>query len=90
MTPEQIEAAAQLLKKTRFEKVMLKDLHQKVWPVIADNGTDGAWVYGAGVKRWRDLDLVITNVSLVVNGKQERSGLRKMYWETRLAHLLGL
>ena len=77
MTPEQIEAAAQLLKKTRFEKVMLKDLHQKVWPVIADNGTDGAWVYGAGVKRWRDLDLVNTEVSLVVNGKRERLGLRK-------------
>ena len=77
MTPEQIEAATQLLKKTRFEKVMLKDLHQKVWPVIADNGTDGAWVYGAGVKRWRDLDLVNTEVSLVVNGKQERSGSRK-------------
>jgi len=45
--------------------------------VIADNGTDGAWVYGAGVKRWRDLDLANTEVSLVVNGKQERSGSGK-------------
>ena len=45
--------------------------------MITDNGTDGVWVYGAGVKRWRDLDLVNTEVSLVVNGKQERSGSRK-------------
>ena len=45
--------------------------------MIADNGTDGAWVYGAGVKRWRDLDLANTEVSLVVNGKQERSGSGK-------------
>jgi len=50
---------------------------QEVWSVIADNGTDGALIYGAGTKRWRDLDLVNTKVSLNVNGTCERLGFGK-------------
>jgi len=54
--------------------------HLKNWPeqdvfsVIADNGTDGALVYGKGVEDWRGLDLVQAGVTLTVNGKLERSG----------------
>ncbi len=48
--------------------------NQDVWSVIADNGTDGALVYGAGVSQWRDLDLVNMEVVLDVNGKTERTG----------------
>lgn len=54
--------------------------HLKNWPeqgvfsVIADNGTDGALVYGEGVTAWHGLDLVNTEVALRVNGKIERQG----------------
>ena len=48
--------------------------NQDVWSVIADNGTDGALIYGAGCKLWRELDLVQSQVSLTVNGKCERTG----------------
>lgn len=47
---------------------------QDVFSVIADNGTDGALVYGPGVADWRGLDLVNTAVTLRVNGKVERQG----------------
>ena len=47
---------------------------QEVWSVIADNGTDGALVYGKGVESWRDLDLAEMLVSLKVNGRTEREG----------------
>jgi 2-keto-4-pentenoate hydratase len=47
---------------------------QDVWSVIADNGTDGALVYGAGTQDWRGLDLVDMPVSLEINGKTERVG----------------
>ncbi len=47
---------------------------QEVWSVIADNGTDGALVYGAGDRHWRDLDLIQMQVSLIVNGKCLRRG----------------
>lgn len=47
---------------------------QEVWSVIADNGTDGALVYGAGTRCWRDLDLVRVPVSLLVNGRCVRKG----------------
>ncbi len=53
----------------------LKDWpNQDVWSVIADNGTDGALVYGTGITDWRRLDLVNTQVTLEVNGKIEREG----------------
>ena len=45
-----------------------------MWSVIADNGTDGALVYGAGSRCWRDLDLVRVPVSLLVNGRCVRKG----------------
>lgn len=48
--------------------------NQDVWSVIADNGTDGALIYGVGCKLWRELDLVQSQVSLTVNGKCERTG----------------
>ena len=48
--------------------------NQDVWSVIADNGTDGALIYGVGCKLWRELDLVESQVSLTVNGKCERTG----------------
>ncbi len=47
---------------------------QDVWSVIADNGTDGALVYGEGIEDWRRLDLVATAVTLDVNGETVRSG----------------
>ncbi len=55
--------------------------HLKDWPeqgvfsVIADNGTDGALVYGAGVTDWWSLDLSSVAVTLRVNGRVEREGL---------------
>ena len=53
----------------------LKDWpNQDVWSVIADNGTDGALVYGAGMKDWRSLDLINMQVTLEVNGKTVRTG----------------
>lgn len=53
----------------------LKDWpNQDVWSVIADNGTDGALVYGEGVRDWRGLDLVNMQVTLDVNGRVERIG----------------
>ena len=47
---------------------------QDVYSVIADNGTDGAWVYGDGIDNWRDLDLVNTPVRLYRNDCLEREG----------------
>ena len=42
--------------------------------MIADNGTDGALIYGTGSQLWRELDLVQSQVSLTVNGRCERTG----------------
>ncbi len=47
---------------------------QDVWSVIADNGTDGALVYGDGIEDWRRLDLVATAVTLDINGETVRTG----------------
>ena len=47
---------------------------QDVFSVIADNGTDGALVYGDGISHWRDLDLVAMAVTLSVNGSVKRRG----------------
>jgi 2-keto-4-pentenoate hydratase len=47
---------------------------QDVFSVIADNGTDGALVHGAGFEDWRSLDLVATRVELSINGAVERCG----------------
>lgn len=43
--------------------------------LIADNGTDGALVFGKGVADWRALDLKTLEVSLSVNGEVVREGL---------------
>ena len=48
--------------------------NQDVWSVIADNGTDGALVYGTGTTEWRRLDLVNMRVTLEVNDRIEREG----------------
>ena len=42
--------------------------------MIADNGTDGALIYGAGVSDWRGLDLARVPVSLRVGGEVVRAG----------------
>ncbi len=47
---------------------------QDVWSVIADNGTDGALVYGEGVTDWRTIDLRGVDVVLRVNGEIVRKG----------------
>lgn len=53
----------------------LKDWpNQDVFAVIADNGTDGALVYGAGVEDWRGIDLPSVEVRLSVNGIETRRG----------------
>lgn len=75
-TREEVEAAVSEVHPT-IEVVAghLRDWpKQDVWSVIADNGTDGALVYGAGNRNWRDLDLVNMTVTLEVNGKIEREG----------------
>ena len=47
---------------------------QNVFAVIADNGTDGALVYGEGVRDWRRLDLPSVEVRVSVNGVAQRRG----------------
>ena len=47
---------------------------QDVWSVIADNGTDGALVFGPGAKGWREIDLTNVQVTLTINGKIVREG----------------
>jgi len=48
---------------------------QSVFAVIADNGTDGALVYGESIiKDWRRLDLPGTEVRLYVNATEVRRG----------------
>ncbi len=42
--------------------------------MIADNGTDGALVVGAGVDAWRELDLPGTRVTLAIDGAVLREG----------------
>lgn len=42
--------------------------------LIADNACNAAWVRGALVEDWRDLDLAAQPVRLTVNGKIEREG----------------
>ena len=48
--------------------------NQDVWSVIADNGTDGALIVGAGNRNWRDIALEQVFVTLTVNGRRVRSG----------------
>jgi 2-keto-4-pentenoate hydratase len=50
---------------------------QDVFSIIADNGTDGALVFGKGVEQWPDVDLVNIDVTLSINGKVERRGSGK-------------
>lgn len=47
---------------------------QNVFAVIADNGTDGALVYGPGVSDWRQIDLPAVEARLSVNGVETRRG----------------
>jgi len=55
--------------------------HLKNWPeqdvysVIADNGTDGALIYGEGKRDWLNLDLKLCSVQLTVNGETVRRGV---------------
>jgi 2-keto-4-pentenoate hydratase len=50
---------------------------QNVFAVIADNGTDGALVYGPGVSDWRRIDLPAVEARLSVNGVETRRGTGK-------------
>jgi 2-keto-4-pentenoate hydratase len=54
----------------------LKDWQQQdVFAVIADNGTDGALVYGEpSVEDWRSVDLPGIEIPLRVNGEEARRG----------------
>lgn len=47
---------------------------QEVYSLIADNGTDGALVYGPGLGDWQHLDLINTPVTLSLNGELVRRG----------------
>lgn len=47
---------------------------QPVWSLIADNGTDGALVYGPATADWRGVDLATLPVTLSVNGHEARRG----------------
>jgi 2-keto-4-pentenoate hydratase len=42
--------------------------------LIADNACHGAWVKGALMKNWRDIDLAAQPVRLMVNGKTAGTG----------------
>lgn len=48
--------------------------NQDVFTVIADNGTDGAWVVGDGIPDWRAVDLAGSRVTLRSNGEVVREG----------------
>ena len=48
--------------------------NQDVYSVIADNGTDGALVVGAGVGAWQAIDLIGLSVTLSINATQVRHG----------------
>jgi len=47
---------------------------QDIFSVIADNGTDGALIYGEGRKDWARLDLTHMPVNLRVNAELKRQG----------------
>lgn len=54
------------------------DLESVGWPsIIADNGTDGAIVYGSGVETWSPDELPDHEVTLYVNGEAALSGTGK-------------
>ena len=42
--------------------------------IIADNGSHGAWVHGAPVSNWQDIDLADMAVTLHANGELVREG----------------
>lgn len=48
---------------------------QPMFDLIADNGTDGALVFGEGVREWRGIDLVGLVAQLQVDGRKVRSGV---------------
>ncbi len=64
--------------------------NQDVCSVIADNGTDGALIYGAGRTDWRDFDLADIPVTLTVNGQFRRSGAGRDVMGDPLAALVWL
>lgn len=45
-----------------------------IYSLIADNGTDGPLVFGAGVSDWRSMDLREVAVTLSINGEIVRKG----------------
>ena len=56
----------------------LKDwTHQPFFDLVADNGTDGALVYGDGVTDWRDIDLSLVSVELMVDDTLLQKGAGK-------------
>ena len=46
-----------------------------IFSIIADNGADGALVYGEGLADWQALDLSNVDITLSVGGKIERQGI---------------
>lgn len=51
--------------------------HQPFLDLVADNGTDGALVYGAGTSTWRDIDIDAVEATLSVDGEWVQSGSGK-------------
>ena len=47
---------------------------QPIGAIMADNGTDGALIYAAGISDWREIDLQALEVSLTVNGTRVKTG----------------
>ena len=51
--------------------------HQPFFDLVADNGTDGALVYGDGREHWRDIDLGTVTASLRVDDELVQTGTGK-------------
>lgn len=64
--------------------------HQDVFSLIADNGTDGALVFGAGVEAWREIDLPGVAATLVADGQVVREGRGEDVGEGPLSALVWL
>ncbi len=47
---------------------------QPFFDLVADNGTDGALVYGDGITAWRDIDLNTVTTTLIVDDRPVQKG----------------
>lgn len=63
---------------------------QEVFSVIADNGTGGILIYGAGVEDWQHIDFTHVEVNLTVNGQVIRVGVAEKMLGDPMEHLVWL